>query len=168
MKIGLLSDNHGYLDDQIKSHLTDVDEIWHAGDIGDISIIDRLSELAPVVAVYGNIDNHITRSEFPENQILQRHGMTFLIRHIAGRIERYNMGTRELLAQGKFDALICGHSHILKVQYDKRYQLLYINPGACGHHGFHHVRTLITFHIDEGKIHTMNAIELGKRGAIEQ
>ena len=164
MKIGLLSDNHSYLDQSILNHLASVDEIWHAGDIGRIAVIDQLEELAPVVAVYGNIDDHILRSEFSENEIFVRHGMTILMRHIVGRFGKYNADTRQLILQHQPHILVCGHSHILKVQYDHPNQLLYVNPGACGHHGFHHVRTLITFHITDGKVHDMQVVELGTRG----
>ena len=164
MKIGLLSDTHGHLDDSILDALKGVDEIWHAGDIGPISVTDRLSEIAPVRAVYGNIDDHLVRTEWPEYAFVEIDGNRFLMIHIANRLGTYNPRLRELIAKYRPGFLICGHSHILKVQFDKRFNLLYINPGAVGHHGFHLVRTLITFEIREGKVTEMKVVELGRRG----
>lgn len=164
MKIGLISDTHGLLDTPTLDALQDVDEIWHAGDIGSLEITDRLKELAPVRAVYGNIDNHLVRSEWPEYLVQDCEGNRFLMIHIAGRLGSYNPRVRELIAQYQPAFLICGHSHILKVQFDRRFDLLYINPGAVGQHGFHVVRTVITFEIREGIVTEMKAIELGKRG----
>lgn len=164
MKIGLISDTHGFLDDQTLKALDHVDEIWHAGDIGSLEITDRLKELAPVRAVYGNIDNHLVRSEWPEYLIHDYEGNRFLLIHIADRIGRYNPRVRELIAKYHPAFLICGHSHILKVQFDKRFDLLYINPGAAGQYGFHQIRTLITFEIQDRIVTNMKAVEIGRRG----
>lgn len=164
MKIGLISDTHSFIGDDTLDALTDVDEIWHAGDIGSIHITDQLQEYAPVRAVYGNIDNHQIRTEWPEYIFHEVDGNRFLMIHIAGRTGSYNPLVRELITQYHPRFLICGHSHILKVQFDKRFDLLYVNPGAVGHHGFHLKRTLITFEILEGRVTNMQAVELGKRG----
>lgn len=164
MKIGLISDTHSFLGDDTLHALSGVDEIWHAGDIGNLQITDQLQEIAPVRAVYGNIDNHQIRTEWPEYCFFELDGNRFLMIHIANRIGGYNPRVRELIAEYHPGFLICGHSHILKVQYDKRFSLLYINPGAVGHHGFHLVRTLITFEIGEGRVTNMQVVELGKRG----
>lgn len=164
MKIGLISDTHNYLDSSITTALEGVNEIWHAGDIGSLAITDRLAEIAPVRAVYGNIDNHLVRSEWPEYLYHEIDSNRFLMIHIAGRIGNYNPRVRELIAQFRPTFLICGHSHILKVQFDKRFDLLYINPGAVGQHGFHLMRTLIIFEIQDGIVTHMNAVELGRRG----
>lgn len=164
MKIGLLSDTHGYLDDSIIDSLSDVDEIWHAGDIGSIKITDELQKFAPVQAVYGNIDDHRIRTEWPPYIVSEIEGNRFLIIHIAGRLGSYNPRVRELIEEYKPGFLVCGHSHILKVQYDKRFELLYVNPGAVGHHGFHLMRTLITFEILNEKVTNMKVVELGRRG----
>jgi len=164
VKIGLISDTHGFLDDKAMLALKDVDEIWHAGDIGSLEITDKLKEIAPVRAVYGNIDNHIVRSEWPEYTVQDCDGNRFLMIHIANRLGSYNPRVRELISNYNPDFLICGHSHILKVQFDRRFDLLYINPGAAGQFGFHMVRTLITFEIRDGIVTDMKAVELGPRG----
>lgn len=168
MKIGLLSDTHSYLDDSILEALKGVDEIWHAGDIGSLRITDQLKLIAPLRAVYGNIDNHMIRTEWPEVEVIDVEENRFLMIHIAGRLGSYNPRVRELIAKYQPGFLICGHSHILKVQFDKRFDLLYINPGAVGQHGFHVVRTLITFEVLEGKVTNMQAVELGRRGREEK
>jgi putative phosphoesterase len=166
LKIGLLSDTHGYFDDSIFDAIRDVDEIWHAGDIGSLHVMDRLKEIAPVRAVFGNIDDHRVRTEWPEYVFIEENGIRFLMIHIAGRLGTYNPRVRELIAEYQPGFLICGHSHILKVQYDNRFNLLYVNPGAVGQHGFHVVRTLITFEISAGKVTEMKAVELGRRGKL--
>lgn len=164
MKIGLLSDTHNYLDDSILDALNGVDEIWHAGDIGSLRIADQLKLAAPLRVVYGNIDDHQVRTEWPEYEVIDIDGNRFLMIHIAGRVGSYNPRVRALIKEFQPGFLICGHSHILKVQFDKRFNLLYVNPGAVGQHGFHVVRTLITFDILEGKVTNMKAVELGRRG----
>ena len=164
MKIGLISDTHGFIGNDTLDALSGVDEIWHAGDIGTLDITDQLQRIAPVRAVYGNIDNHQIRTEWPEYGFYDLEGNRFLMIHIANRLGSYNPRVRELIARYEPDFLICGHSHILKVQFDKRFDLLYINPGAVGHHGFHLMRTLITFEIRDGIVTEMKAVELGKRG----
>ncbi|MEZ5006618.1 MAG: metallophosphoesterase family protein [Chitinophagales bacterium] len=164
MKIGLISDTHSYFDPQIREFFSDRDEIWHAGDIGSRDVITSLEKLAPVRAVYGNIDDALIRAEFPEDLFFDCEGIKVWITHIGGYPGRYNQRTRTILANNKLDLFICGHSHILKVIPDKKHQLLHINPGAAGFHGFHKFKTLIRFTIESGKIQNLEAIELGKRG----
>ncbi|MCB0495510.1 MAG: metallophosphoesterase family protein [Cyclobacteriaceae bacterium] len=167
MRIGILSDTHGWLDERILHHFKDCDEIWHAGDVGDVSIIDHLQQLKPTIGVYGNIDGQETRSVFPETEILLREGLKIYITHIAGTPGRYQNGLMSKLKEEMPKILVCGHSHILKVMPDKKLNnMLYINPGAAGRHGFHKVRTILKLEINNGKIANMQAIELGKRGKI--
>lgn len=162
-KIGLLSDTHGYLDPKIFSHFKDVDEIWHAGDIGSLEVLDQLRAFKTLRIVYGNIDDTKMRTETPETMVFYVEKMKVLMTHIAGRPSRYAKDIPELLAKERPNIFVCGHSHILLVQNDPRHQLLWLNPGACGIKGFHSVRTLLRFSISEDKIHDMEAIELGKR-----
>jgi putative phosphoesterase len=162
-KIGLLSDTHGYIDPKVYKYFEHVDEIWHAGDIGDIQVTDTLAEFKPVKAVYGNIDNHIIRSQFKEIEIFTINGVKIVMIHIGGYPNRYVPGVRALLEKEKPDLFICGHSHILKVIYDKKLELLHLNPGAAGFQGFHKVKTLIRFELNNGKIENLEIIELGPR-----
>lgn len=163
MKVVLISDTHGYLDPAIESYARRADEIWHAGDIGSPDVMDGLREWAPVRTVFGNIDDHLLRTEHPEYWVEEFFGHRFLMIHIAGPVGRYNPKVRNLIREHRPGFLICGHSHILKVVYDHKFDFLYVNPGAVGHHGFHQMRTLITFEIGE-KVYNMNAVELGRRG----
>ncbi|MBX2814341.1 MAG: metallophosphatase family protein [Saprospiraceae bacterium] len=164
MRIGLLSDTHSYLDPSVFEHFEDCDEIWHAGDIGDPNVVDQLQAFKPLRAVYGNIDSSALRKAFPLNQRFDCHGMDVLMTHIGGYPGRYTKRMRTLFAEQAPDLYICGHSHILKVIYDKEYELLHMNPGACGHEGFHKIRTLLRFSIREGRVEDAQIIELGPRG----
>lgn len=165
MKIGLLSDTHGYLDDNIYSYLDHCDEIWHAGDIGTIEVADKLEAFKKSRFVYGNIDGHKLRIRYPEHQRFMVEDQRVWMTHIGNSPPRYNAAVRPELYKNAPDIFICGHSHILKVMTDKRLDnMLFINPGAAGRHGFHTVRTIIRFEITAGKIHDMQVIELGKRG----
>jgi uncharacterized protein len=167
MKIAVLSDTHGYLDDKILSYLEPADEIWHAGDIGDIAVIDRLEQLSGRLrAVSGNIDNHQIRQAAPAEQVFTIEKTKVLIIHIAGSPPRYNKLVKQQLQSVKPNILVCGHSHILKVMNDQANNLLFVNPGAVGHHGFHKMRTLILFEIVNGKPQDMKVIELGRRGRV--
>lgn len=167
MKISILSDTHGYIDEQILRHLTDSDEIWHAGDIGDIKVIEALERLTGRLrAVYGNIDGQDIRIRTSENDQFNIQGLSVLITHIAGKPPQYNKRVKAILNASRVNVLVCGHSHILKVENDPSNKLLFINPGACGHHGFHHERTIIQFHIKAGRPTDMKVIELGKRGKL--
>ena len=162
-RIALLSDTHNYLDPKIFKYFESCDQIWHAGDIGTISITDELSKIKPVVAVYGNIDGQDVRKVHPLNQLFKCEGVDVFITHIGGYPERYNFEALEIIKKNNPKLFICGHSHILKVMHDKRYDLLHINPGAAGIHGFHKVKTLVRFTIDRDKIKDLEVIELGKR-----
>ncbi len=166
MKIGLISDTHGHLDQDVAGYFKNCDEIWHAGDIGEGGIIEDLSLIAPVQAVYGNIDTPAFQSNYPENLIMEREGQKILMTHIAGKPPRYNPRVKKLIGDVKPNIFICGHSHILRVIPDKVSNCLYINPGAAGRQGFHSVKTIIRFEINSGKIENMEVIELGKRGAV--
>ncbi len=162
-KILLLSDTHSHLDDVILKYAIQADEIWHAGDIGDISVTDKLSKLKPVRAVFGNIDNHVIQTEFPLNNRFMCEGVDVLITHIGGYPPKYNSRTRPEIQIKPPKLFICGHSHILKVIMDKKLGVLHMNPGACGKHGFHQVRTMLRFQIDGTDIKNLEVIELGKR-----
>ena len=162
-RIGLLSDTHGYLDEKILNYLKECDEIWHAGDIGSLDVIDQLSEITTVKAVYGNIDGHTIRVSCPENQIFECEGLKVWMTHIGGYPPKYNKAIIEGLDRIKPGLFICGHSHILKVVPDQKRDLLHINPGACGKNGFHKVRTMVRFNIDKGKISDLQVIELMPR-----
>jgi uncharacterized protein len=162
-KIGLLSDTHGFLDPAVYRYFKDCDEIWHAGDIGTIQVFDELSKFKPTRAVYGNIDGHLIRSAMPEHLYFTAEGMKVYITHIGGYPGRYNHEVKSFLQANQTDLFICGHSHILKVMYDQTFKLLHINPGAAGNHGFHQVKTLVRFEIENGKPQNMEVIELGKR-----
>ena len=166
MKIGLISDTHGFLDQKVKDYFTDCDEIWHAGDVGPGGLLKELQPIARLRAVYGNIDETALRKELPEDNFFQIEDLKILITHIAGSPPKYNPRVRKLLLQQPVDVLVCGHSHILKVTRDPGLNLIYINPGAAGVHGFHKMKTIMTFEISENKIQEMKVIELGRRGQI--
>jgi putative phosphoesterase len=165
-KILLLSDTHGHLDHKILKYIKETDEVWHAGDIGTEAVSDQIQIEKPLKAVYGNIDGHVLRSQFPENQIFSCEGVKVLITHIGGYPGRYNARVRNLILKEKPQLYICGHSHILKVINDQKNKLIHMNPGACGVQGFHKVRTLLRFELNAGKIENLEAIELGARGKI--
>lgn len=162
-KIGLLSDTHSDLDPKIFHYFAEVDEIWHAGDIGSIEVTDQLKAFKPLRAVYGNIDNHIIRSEFPEFNRFTCEQVEVLITHIAGKPGKYAKPALDALNEKAPKLFICGHSHILLVKMDPIFNMLWMNPGACGNKGFHSVKTLLRFEIDGEKIQNLEAIELGKR-----
>lgn len=163
-RIGLLSDTHGDLPESIFHYFSNVDEIWHAGDIGDKRVTDRLKAFKPLRAVYGNIDDTAMRQEFPEFNRFFVEDVEILITHIAGKPGRYNAQLLSELTKKAPQIVVCGHSHILLVQKDPRFNLLWLNPGACGDKGFHKVKTLLRFAIDGNRILDMEAIEIGKRG----
>ena len=162
-RIALLSDTHNYLDPKIFKYFENCDQIWHAGDIGTIAITDELSKIKPVVAVYGNIDGQDVRKVHPKDQLFKCEGVTVFMTHIGGYPERYNADALKIIKENAPKLFICGHSHILKVMYDKKHDLLHINPGAAGIHGFHKVKTLVRFTIDADKIKDLEVIELGTR-----
>ncbi len=162
-KILLLSDTHSHIDDQILKHVKNADEVWHAGDIGDLSVTDTIKQLKPLRGVYGNIDNDKARMEFPEHNRFMCEGVDVWITHIGGYPNKYNVRVREEIQQNPPKLFICGHSHILKVMFDKKLDLLHMNPGACGKHGFHKVRTMLRFVIAKGKVKDLEIIELANR-----
>jgi len=162
-KILLLSDTHGHMDDIILKYAAQADEIWHAGDIGSLSVTDQLKALKPVRGVHGNIDDHVIQMEFPENNRFLCEEVDVWITHIGGYPNRYNVRIREEIKRNPPKLFICGHSHILKVMFDKKLDLLHMNPGACGKQGFHQVRTMLRFVIHGDKITDLEVIELGKR-----
>lgn len=159
-KILLLSDTHSYIDDRILEYASGADEVWHAGDIGDLKVTDRLKALKPLRAVYGNIDDAEARAEFPEHNRFMCEGVDVWITHIGGYPGRYNQRVREEIYRNPPKLFICGHSHILKVMPDKKTGLLHMNPGAIGKHGFHKVRTMLRFEIDGEKISNLEVIEM--------
>jgi len=163
-KILLLSDTHGFIDDKILKYVKLADEVWHAGDIGTITITDSLKKIKPLRAVYGNIDNKTIRAEFPLHNRFTIENIDVWITHIGGYPYRYNTKIKEEIQKKPPKLFICGHSHILKVQYDKQLQLLHLNPGAAGNHGFHKVRTMLRFELNNGAIENLEIIELSKRG----
>ncbi len=168
IRIGLISDTHGYIDAKVFDVFKDVDEVWHVGDLGSIELCNQLKSFKPFYAVYGNIDGPDIRSEFPEDLILHRDGLKILMTHIGGYPGNYHPRARRRLEEVRPDIFICGHSHILKVMRDAKYNnMLAMNPGAAGIHGFHKIKTVLRFSIHNGKIENLEAIELGKRGEIK-
>jgi hypothetical protein len=165
-RIGLLSDTHGYLDDRILEYLSECDEIWHAGDIGNIETALKLSVTIPLRAVSGNIDGSDLRQEFPLRLRFMCEEVDVLIVHIGGYPGHYSKVVQKEIRSSAPKLFISGHSHILKVIYDSKYKLLHINPGAAGNQGFHQIRTLIRFSIDKDVIKELEVIELGRKGII--
>jgi len=163
-KILLLSDTHSHIDETILKYVNLADEVWHAGDIGDLIVIDTIKKIKPVRAVFGNIDNNQARLEFPLHNRFMCEGVDVWITHIGGYPDRYNVAIREEIKKNPPRLFICGHSHILKVQFDKKLNLLHMNPGAAGIHGFHQVRTMLRFEIDSDKIQNLEIVEIGKKG----
>lgn len=167
MRIGLLSDTHSYLDPKVFDHFKACDEIWHAGDIGDAAVADTLEKFKPLKAVYGNIDDKKIQSRFPEDLYWNCEELTVWMTHIGGAPPNYNPRVKKLLKANPPSIFICGHSHILRIKRDATFNnMLYINPGAAGNHGFHTMKTLVRFEIGGKEIKNMEVIELGKRGAI--
>ena len=162
-RIGLISDTHGFLDENVFGYFSGCDEIWHAGDFGTIELANQLAAFKPLRGVFGNIDGQDIRSVYPENLSFNCEEVKVLIRHIGGSPPHYNPFTREILALHQPQLFICGHSHILKVVFDKNIYCLHMNPGAAGKQGWHQARTLIRFIIDGKEIRDCEVIELGKR-----
>jgi len=162
-KILLLSDTHGHLDGTILKYAAQADEIWHAGDIGGLSIMDRLAAVKPLRGVYGNIDDHLVQKEYPEHNRFRCEDVQVWITHIGGYPGNYDPRVRKQLQEAPPRLFISGHSHILKVMNDKKLGLLHMNPGACGLYGFHTVRTMLRFVIHGDRISDLEVVELGKR-----
>ncbi|MFD2512617.1 metallophosphoesterase family protein [Pontibacter locisalis] len=164
MKIGLLSDTHSYLDDQILRLLSDRDEIWHAGDFGTLQVSDSLNEIAPLRGVYGNIDGADIRQVHPKVLRFDANGLDVMMTHIGGYPGKYHPDVRQTIKENPPQLYITGHSHILKIMTDKSLDnLLHINPGAAGKHGFHKIRTMVRFAIEDAQVRDLQVIELGKR-----
>ncbi len=164
--IGLLSDTHSFLDPSVFRHFENCDEIWHAGDFGDENISKLLSEFKPLRGVYGNVDGRDIRSIHPAEQNFICDGLKVYMTHIGGYPGNYSPGIKQKIEKENPMLFICGHSHILKIMPDKNLNLLHINPGAAGIHGFHKFRTMVRFKINDGKILEPEVIELGLRGVI--
>jgi putative phosphoesterase len=162
-KILLLSDTHSHIDDTILKYVNQADEVWHAGDIGDLAVTSAIKAIKPLKAVYGNIDDDKARMEFPLNNRFMCENVDVWITHIGGYPGKYNQNIRSEIEKNPPKLFICGHSHILKVMMDKKLNLLHMNPGACGVSGFHHVRTMLRFEIDGDKIQNLEVIEIGKK-----
>jgi len=158
-KILLLSDTHSYIDKDILKYVKQADEVWHAGDIGDLKVTDAIKALKPLRGVYGNIDNTEIRSEFPEHNRFTCEAVDVWITHIGGYPPKYNGRVAQTIKQNPPRLFICGHSHILKVMPDKKLNLIHMNPGAVGKHGFHNVRTMLRFTIDGKVIDNLEVIE---------
>jgi putative phosphoesterase len=164
VRIGLLSDTHGDLDPKIFDYFKEVDEIWHAGDIGTIAVLDQLQAFKPTRAVFGNIDDHIIRASTKEFLRFKVDQVEVLMTHIAGRPGKYaKPAFEELQRNGAPTLFVCGHSHIALAQMDKRYTMLWLNPWACGFKGFHQVKTIFLFSISGEQIQNLECIELGPR-----
>lgn len=162
-KILLLSDTHGHLDERILKYVRQCDEVWHAGDIGNLTVTDQIAALKPLRAVYGNIDGHEARLQFPLHNRFDCEGLDVWITHIGGYPGKYNPALLPDFRQKAPGLFICGHSHILKVMFDQKYQMLHMNPGAAGISGFHQVRTMLRFAVENGKVKDLEVVELGKR-----
>lgn len=162
-KILLLSDTHSYIDKRILTYAKEADEVWHAGDFGSMNVIEELEKITILRGVYGNIDDAKVRAEFPEKLRFTCEEVEVLMIHIGGYPNKYSPLTKQELEKKKPQLFISGHSHILKVMYDKKNELLHLNPGAAGKHGWHQVRTMLRFTIDGKEIKDLEVIELGKK-----
>ena len=159
----LISDTHSYLDPKLIKHIEAADEVWHAGDIGNIDVTEAIKKIKPLKAIHGNIDNQDIRNEFPKNLIFMCEAMKVFITHICGQPTNYTKEVKDIIHTENPQIFICGHSHILKVIYQKQYEVLHLNPGACGSHGFHQIKTALRFVIDKDQIKDLAIIELGPR-----
>ena len=159
-RIGLISDTHGFLDDAVFRHFEKCDEIWHAGDFGDRSLSDRLSNFKPLTGVYGNIDGYDIRSIHPEHRCWTCEDLKVLMIHIGGYPGRYSPNARSLLKEHRPGVFISGHSHILKVMNDPKISCMHMNPGAAGKHGWHKVRTLLRFTVDGSVMRDCEVVEM--------
>ncbi len=166
MKIGLISDTHGWIHPRLFYHFENCDEIWHAGDIGNIETAEKLAEFKPFRAVYGNIDDASVRKVYKSELHFMAEEIRVWVTHIGGSPGNYDVRVRNKLSENPPDLFICGHSHITRVMFDKRFGFLFLNPGAAGYNGFHKYMTAIRFQIDGKNIHDLDVIELGERGKI--
>jgi putative phosphoesterase len=162
-RIGLISDTHNFLDENVFEHFKSCDEIWHAGDFGSAEIANRLKTIKPLKGVYGNIDGYDIRSTYPETLVWVCEEVKVMMKHIGGSPPKYNTETIRALKTEMPQLFISGHSHILKVIFDQQLNCLHMNPGAAGKHGWHTVRTLLRFDVDGKQIKNCEVIQLGKR-----
>jgi len=158
-KIILLSDSHHSLDERIFPHLKECDEIWHAGDIGDLKVTDKLKKYAPLRAVWGNVDSQKVRKEFRETTYFKCEELKVMMTHIGGYPGRYEKGVKEILEYKRPNLFISGHSHILKVMHDKKLDILHMNPGAIGNYGWHKVKTILAFNVEGKDIKDLRVVE---------
>lgn len=167
-RIGLMSDTHGFLDKKVFKYFESCDEIWHAGDIGSIDLADSIEDFKPFRAVFGNIDDAKIRQRYPLDLRFECEGLDVWMTHIGGYPNRYSKRVREEMLVNSPQLFISGHSHILKVMPDSKFDLLHINPGACGNHGFHQMKTIVRFTVAAGEVSDLEVIELGKRGKVTE
>jgi putative phosphoesterase len=164
VRIGLLSDTHGFLDDAMLQYFAECDEIWHAGDFGTPEVLDRIRQFKATRGVFGNVDGAELRADLPRDLFWDCEGLKVYMTHIGGYPGNYDPRVRRELQRLRPGLFICGHSHILKVVRDPALGLLHMNPGACGHHGWHLVRTMLRFSVEAGKMSGVEAVQLGPRG----
>ena len=160
LHIGILSDTHSSIPEQVYTFFKDCDEIWHAGDIGDFKTADELRKFKPLRAVYGNIDGGDLRKEFPLNQVFFVEKVKVVMTHIGGYPGRYEKSATNLILREKPKLFVTGHSHILKIMFDKKYQLLFVNPGAAGKYGFHKSITMVRFVVDGNEMKDMEVLDI--------
>jgi hypothetical protein len=163
--IGLISDTHNFLDDAVFRHFDNCDEIWHAGDFGSAKVATQLQDFRPLLGVYGNIDGYDIRSHFSKTLEWRCEEVNVMMTHIGGRPGNYSPDAKKMILEKKPGLFICGHSHILRIQYDEAFKCLYMNPGAAGKQGWHKVRTLVRFKVDGAEMRDCEVIELGNRSA---
>ncbi len=162
-KVLVISDTHSYIDDRIIKYASEADYVIHAGDVGSFDVIQKLKSVSKLLFVYGNIDGNEIRSESNKFEFFKLNDLKILLTHISGKTPKYNKETLIKIKEHNPDLLIAGHSHILKIQYDKINKLIFLNPGAAGRHGFHLKRTMLRFEIKLNKIENLEIIELGSR-----
>ena len=162
-RIGVISDTHGSFEKKFEEFFSDCDELWHCGDWGDVSVVEKLKAIAPIRGVYGNIDGQDIRIEFPEFLTFEIEGIRVLMIHIGGYPGRYQQKVREIIVWWRPQIYLSGHSHILKVVYDKKNQLLHVNPGAAGNNGFHKVKTAVKFDLVQRNISNMKILEVDRK-----
>lgn len=165
-RILIISDTHSHLDEKLMKYIEEADEVWHGGDIGDIELCRKIESIKPLKAVWGNIDGAEFRSEYEEHLVFTCEDVKVYITHIGGYPGKYNPKAKAVIKQENPNLFICGHSHILKVMFDKEFNLLHINPGAAGVHGFHKVKTAIRLQIDGKEMKNLEVIELGPRASV--
>ncbi len=163
-RIGLVSDTHGHWDEKLEEFFINCDEVWHAGDIGGIEVADKISGFKSLRAVHGNIDDHKIRITYPEILQFKVEGVKVLIKHIVGHPGKYENSIRSILQSNPPDLLVGGHSHILKVMFDHKSNLMFMNPGAAGMSGFHKFRTAIRFEINGSHFLNLEVLEIKRNG----